>query len=153
MEENEYRQMYRQAIPTRCVFEKGILARRCACPRARRHNLAEREALACTSPAGQTRCETWLALLREKAVFALQLREHSPVLPHAKEIKVQVGGLLGLAASVDEAAWLEKGQVTDIDGLLAAAEKRFGGLEGAPFDAIVRAVVHFSGRRRRHRPG
>lgn len=153
MEENEYRRMYRAAVPTRCVFEKGILARRCACPHARRHNLAEREALACESAAGRARCEAWLALLRKKAVFALQLHEPSQTLPHAKEIKVQVGGLLGLAeclsAAPEGGTWLVDGRVEDIHGLLAAAGARFGGLEEAPFDEIMRAVVHFRARRRR----
>lgn len=154
MEEDEYRQMYRAAIPQRCLFEKAVLSRRCACSQSRRHNLAEREAVACESVAGYQRCERWLALLRTKALFALHIRETDQPLPHAKEIKVQAGGLLGLCEVVDvplDGAWREGERVSDVAGLLAAAERQFGELEALPFECIVRTVVNFKGRDHRRR--
>ena len=154
MEENEYRQMYRAAIPQRCVFEKAVLLRHCACSQARHYNLAEREAVACESAAGREQCEHWLNLLRAKAVFVLQIRSASqaqpnPALPHAKEIRVQAGGLVGLCAVVDESGdgrWKSGAQVTDVYALLNVARKQFGSLERLPFDKIVRAVGCFKGR-------
>ncbi len=154
MEEDEYRQMYRAAIPRRCVFEKAVLAGRCACSRARRRNLAEREAVACESARGRAQCEAWLTQLRARAQFALRLRDGDGPLPHARAIKLQAGGLLGLAglmAGAGEKPWLREGRVADVRGLLDAACERFGGLEGLPFEEIVRAVARFSGRRRRPR--
>ncbi len=159
MEENEYRQMYRATIPQRCVFEKAVLSRHCACSQARRHSLAEREAVACESTVGREQCEHWLSLLRTKAVFALQIRSADSTqpyaaLPHAKEIKVQAGGLLGLCDVVDEPGaghWKSETRVTDVYALLDAARKQFGGLESLPFDEIVRAVGRFKGRGKKPR--
>lgn len=153
MDEDEYRRIYRVAIPRRCVFEKAVLARHCDCSRARRRNLAEREAVACESARGRAQCEAWLAQLRARATFALQVREGDDALPHAKAIKLQAGGLQGLAgrvAEADERPWLDAGKVVDVVALLDAADKQFGGLEGLPFEEIVRAVARFSGRRRPH---
>ena len=152
MEENEYRQMYRAAVPRRCLFEKAVLSRHCACSQARRYNLAEREAVACESSPGRTQCETWLTLLRAKATFTLQTRGSNQPLPHAKEIKVQAGGLLGLREHVrdsDENPWQSEARVTDVHALLCAACEQFAGLGNLPFDEIVRAVAHFNGRANR----
>lgn len=160
MEENEYRQTYESTIPQRCVFEKGILARKCNCSLARRCNLAEREAVACESGPSQNRCAQWLEQLREKAAFALQLPEmegafspgpvpRSP-LPHNKEMKIQIGGLLGLAQALSE-----DGQeaVKNVNELLDRAMANWGDWAQVPFQQIVRAVSHYQGRaRRRSKP-
>ena len=144
MEENEYRSLYRETVPLRCVFEKSILARQCNCSRARRHNLAEREAVACGGRLERDRCETWLALLRQKAMFALHLREVDGPLSHAKEMKIQVGGLRGLVQAADNAGSLE-----DIHGLLEAACGQYGSLGALPFTEIMPAIAHYQGRPRR----
>lgn len=156
MEENEYRQMYRAAIPQRCLFEKAILSRHCACSQARRYALAEREAVACESSSGRVQCEAWLTLLRAKAMFTLQVRDSDQPLPHAKEIKVQAGGLLGLCEHVrggDDKPWQSDARVSDVHALLGAACEQFDGLKNLPFDEIVRAVSHFNGRAKRSRRG
>lgn len=147
MEEDEYRRIYRQANPHRCLFEKAILARRCDCSRAQRHNLAEREAMGCTSAEGHAQCEAWLQLVREKAQFALQLVEVGGALPHAKEIRVQAGGVQGLVDLLTHAGELVSKD--DIDGLLTTARACYGTLEEVPFDAVVRAVGQFRARPRR----
>jgi len=128
MEENEYRQMYRAAIPQRCVFEKAVLLRHCACSQARHYNLAEREAVACESAAGREQCEHWLNLLRAKAVFVLQIRSASqaqpnPALPHAKEVLEALSGRHRLVL-------ITKGDLFDQERKLAAS-----GL-GDYFDAV-----------------
>ncbi len=147
MEEDEYRRIYRQENPHRCLFEKAILARRCDCSRAQRHNLAEREAMGCTDAEGHARCEAWLRQVREKAQFALQLVAVSGPLPHAKEIRVQAGSVQGLAELLSAAGELVSKD--DIYGLLARAEACYGSLAEVPFDGVVRAVGQFRARPRR----
>jgi hypothetical protein len=160
MEENEYREVYYSAIPTRCVFEKGILARRCDCAQARRSNLAEREAVACSSDAAQARCVQWLKQLREKSAFALHLPEvdgtfsEGPVprsqLPHNQEMKIQIGGLQGLAQALG--LEVEEG-INDVYRLMETAGETWGGWEQFPFAEVVRAVSHYKSRaRHRSRP-
>lgn len=156
MEESDcrkmYCKMYRAMIPHRCLFEKAVLSRHCACSQARRLALAEREAIACDSSVGRTQCEAWLGLLRERALFALHTRGGVGPLPHAKEIKLQAGGLKGVAALVDAPAaqpWLTEGRVSDVFALLDAARIQYSGLQNVPFEEVVRAVVHFQGRPKR----
>ncbi len=85
--------------------------------------------------------------MRNKAQFALRLTTVAGPLPHAKEIKVQCGGLLGLRATVfpELAAASEVGNV---HGLVRAAQERFDGLRDLPYQEIMKSVVTFEGRRR-----
>lgn len=150
MDETEYRDTYRSFNQRRCVFEKAINARRCTCALAQRFNLADREGVACTDDAGNRRCDTLLALLRRNASFALQMTRVPGPLPHAKEMKVQIGGMLGLQRLLrPDAAGCEN--VEDIDGLNRQAMERYGSLEDLPFSDIVKSVVKFRGRQRESR--
>ena len=65
-----------------CVFAKAVLAGCATCATSVRRALAERETIGCTSPVARTNCETFAALLRERAAFALKLTAGAP-LPHA----------------------------------------------------------------------
>jgi hypothetical protein len=64
-------------------------------------------------------------------------------LPHGVAMKLQVGGLQGLAEALGEAG------TDDVTALVAAAVSREGGLDALPLDAIVEAVAAFEPRRRR----
>ena len=131
-----------------CVYDAaaaGLLARCAGCSRAQKLNIAEREAIACRSPAGHTRCTELFGLLHHNALFALKLTHLDGPLPHGKEMKVQCGGLLGLRAVQEPAA---EGPVTDVYGLLEAARIDFGGLERLPFGEIVKRVVAYEPRKR-----
>jgi hypothetical protein len=70
-------------------------------------------------------------------------------LPHAKEVKVQCGGLLGLQKEVHDDETTGKG-VQNIHGLIREAKEAFGELGGFPYPAIVRTVSEYEGRRRRN---
>ncbi len=130
----------------RCVFEKVVLTRRCACACSTRFYLADREGVACDSVDAQRRCGCFLALLRENARFALRVTSLHEELPHAKEIKVQNGGLLGLQRLLRPDLGGEN--VADIVRLTTLGEKTFGSLEQFPFREIVKSIVSFEGRRR-----
>lgn len=145
MDENNYRDTYREFNELPCVYEKAVLQQCCSCRRARHFNLAERIGVACTDTASQERCRQFLAILQEKSVFALQLPNPELVqLPHAKKIKIQCGGVLGLLAANGN-----NSSDKDVNVLLEQAIDRFEGMESLPYEEIVRSIVRFEGRKRR----
>jgi len=148
MDQDAFRKTYREINEVYCAFEKSVLTNECGCRCAERFCIAEREGVHCKSPNGQGRCLRWLDLLRHQARFALHTEEEGQVLPHNKAIRLQVGGMRGLMQVLDDSD--EKG-IGDVDGLLAAAEERFGTLEQLPFSRIMREVAAYQVRKRSRR--
>lgn len=147
MDQEMFRQAY-QAINERfCPYEKTLLTRNGDCSRAERFCIAEREGVRCNDDAAQARCEAFLALARQNARFALKATDQRTALPHAKAMRVQVGGLRGLqvALTPDRPAPVH---IPDIDRLLAEASARFGDLATAPFQPIIQQIAAFQGRKR-----
>jgi len=147
VDESEYRDTYQRINPRRCWFEKAINARCATCALARRFYLANREGVSCADAEGRARCAALLPELRRKAIFALGLTEADGPLPHAREMKVQIGGMLGIQKGLHPER--EEEQVEDITGLLHEAASRWGEMNSWPWQAIVRSVVAFDARRRR----
>ena len=127
-----------------CVFEKALLAQCAVCELARRHAIAEREAIACASPLARSACGTLYGLLRANATFALRVRQAQPVLSHAKVMKIQCGGLAGLKQAI-----LPEAHAPDVHRLVRAASERDGGLDALPFSEIVKGIAAWQGRKRR----
>ena len=148
MDETEYRQTYHEVNERRCVFEKAINARRCTCELSQRFNLADREGVSCTSESGCKRCKQMLDLLRDNARFALQMTNVPGPLPHAKEVKVQIGGMLGLQKLMHPDIHND-GLVHNINGLTEAAIRQFNTLDNLPYSEIIKSIVNFEGRLRR----
>ena len=147
MDEGEFKKTYEQIRALGCPYEKALLSRQCGCAMGRRFNLAEREGVFCTAWTARNNCGTLLGLLREKARFALRLTARTGPLPHAKEIRIQIGGLAGLRRVVQPDT--PPSRVEDIHALVNAAQARFGSLEKLPFSDIMQAVSAYQGRRRR----
>ncbi len=147
MDETEFKQTYSEYNDRPCIFAKALLARCVGCSRAQKLNIAEREAMACRSPAAQARCAEVLPLLRSNALFTLRLTQVDGPLPHGKEMKVQCGGLHGLQETIDGGA-----EVTDVNGLLDSAYARYGDGAALPYSAIVKRVASFQLRKRGNRP-
>ena len=153
MDETEYRQTYREVNERRCVFEKAINARRCSCNKSQRFNLADREGVSRTSESGCIRCKQLLGLLRNNAGFALQMTNVPGPLPHSKEVKVQIGGMLGIQKLLHP-DMSNDDLVHDINGLAETAVQQFSALDNLPYSEIVKSIVNFEGRlRRRSRKG
>lgn len=147
VEEDEYRTTYHNINQRRCVFEKAILTRRCSCLCSARFYLADREGIACDSATAHDRCRHFITLLRNNARFALKITVLEGELPHAKEIKVQNGGLLGLQRTLHPELGGDK--VIDVAGLTALGEQTYGSLEQIPYQELVKSIANFEGRRRR----
>lgn len=146
MEEKEYKKTFRSVNDAPCVFAKAILRRCCACSRSQKLFIAEREAVACKSPGGRQRCEEVLEVLRGKAGFALKLPHIDGPLPHAKELKVQCGGMLGLQESLLHEA---NEKVEDIHTLLQNSFEEYGSAEALPYSEVVRTVTSYQPRQKR----
>lgn len=150
MDEEAYRRMYLEVNDRQCFYEKAILGTHCICSRMRKLNLAEREAVRCESAEGHQRCHDYLEQLRRAARFVLRSRAESTALPHAKAIRLQVGGLRGLHAALHPGRTIPS-PVPDIDGLLGAAVEKFGSLQSLPYQEIIPEIAAWEGRRPKRR--
>lgn len=151
MDNEVFRRMYRDINERYCPYEKSILTGNCQCSRAHRFLIAEREGVNCGSDAAQERCLELLELLRQQARFALKSNDERAALPHAKAMRVQVGGLRGLHAALlpDEPV---PTKIEDIFELIDDAIGRFGELGNLPFQPVIQQIAAYKGRRRFRRP-
>lgn len=147
LDEQAYRQTYRTVNALACPFEKAALNCQWPCRLAQRVNIAERVAVSCKEAPAQGECVQLIGLLRRNAAFALKLTHPDEVLPHAKDIKVQCGGLLGLQEALrqEEAGTSPREDVRD---LVLEAQTRFGSLEDLPYSEIVRGIAGFQARKK-----
>ncbi len=145
LDENAYRQTYAQVNPLQCAFERALLRRCCGCEQVIRRNIAEREAAGCSDPAAQAQCAALKARLRHAAAFVLKLTDPEAPLPHAKELKLQCGGLLGLARLMDAG---ETTGVPNVYASVTAAVAKFGSLDTLPYQEILPSVRGYEPRRR-----
>ena len=154
MEEDQYRATYGELTRTRCVFEKALTNNYARCRQARHFWLADREGYACKCAECSETCAELLNNLREKSSFVLKLREVNGPLPHNMDIRVQVGGLRGLARLQDEtgsgSADREE-ELADIEAVVSKAVEGFGGIGSLPYSRIIQSVEQFEGRRRRRK--
>jgi len=147
VDERAFQDAYRATNPLACPFEKAILICRCGCREARRVNIAERDTVNCLDVQAQGDCSLLVGMLRHNAAFTLKLTHPDAVLPHAKYVKVQCGGLLGLQAALRPEHGGET-RVEDVRGLVLEAQERYGGLQDLPYSEIVRGIAGFEFRRR-----
>ncbi|MCW5665940.1 MAG: hypothetical protein KIT35_19085 [Piscinibacter sp.] len=130
--------------PSACVFAKALLARSAQCGLAQRRPVGEADVLVCASPVARINCDTLLALLRERASFALRLPRPPAPLVHARALQLQQGGLAALQRCLEAGA-----PQADVHALVALAQERHGSLLELPWQALVEAVVAWPARRRR----
>lgn len=145
-DEDQFRKTFEDVRELPCAFQKAILNRQCDCRLVERFNLGERECVRCTDFNAARNCDALLALFREKGRFALGERQIPGPLPHAKELRLQVGGLQGLQIALRPEGLPT---VRDIHGLASRAQAAYGSLQHLPFEAVAQGISRFSGRRRR----
>ncbi len=149
MDEHEYREIYYSLNSNRCVFEKALLTRRFGCSQVARINIGEREAAGCSNMNALDTCTRLLDQMHSNANFALGMTHVNGPLPHAREMKVQCGGLLGLESVIYETEHPDG--TMDIFGLIAKAIHIYEQLDQLPYSLLVKHIVHFEGRPRRSR--
>ncbi|GAB4508029.1 MAG: hypothetical protein Tsb0026_05770 [Sulfuricaulis sp.] len=134
----------------RCPYEKAILSAQCACELATRFSVAEQTGVNCRSDIARTNCTTLLALMRGRARFALKVTDTSDSLPFGKEMKVMIGGLIGLQRLILMEQDITR--VSNIHALVQQAQEKYSSLESLPYQEIVKSITAFQGKRRRHVP-
>ena len=142
--EDAYKLARRAYIEYSCPFERALLSRCVNCRRARKLNLAEREAIACGDPAVREHCIDFYNALHDNAQFALKINPDAPW-PFGKEIRAQCGGVRGLAVALDA----EGDENTDTADTVLRALNELGSCAQFPYSQIMRAVVHYEPRKRR----
>lgn len=147
MDQDAFRRTYRDVNERFCAYENSILTNQCNCSQARRFCIAEREGVRCLSAEGQTRCLEFLRLLRERARFSLKTDRNKPVLPHGKAMRVQVGGMRGLAAALSDTQEAPP-TIGDIFDLIGKALAQFHKLENLPYSRIMQHIAAYRGRPR-----
>lgn len=145
MDEREYKSTYHRVNPTRCVFEKAINSRVCNCSKSVRFNLADREGVSCNSNTAQERCQELLQTLRENSRFVLQLSSTEEKLSHNADIKIQNGGMKGVAKLVRASEVNEQ----DIFMLINSAVDEYQSIDALPYQTIIREISSYQVRRRR----
>ncbi|MBT8448911.1 MAG: hypothetical protein KJO69_04430, partial [Gammaproteobacteria bacterium] len=158
--------VYQKIIAKTCVFEKSILQRFANCQSANKHLLAEREAINCDSHNCHNQCLSLHKELRSQARFSLNQTSPAEPLPHNKELRLQVGGLVGLKLLLSgaDAATIkshldaqkryesEQRAILDIAELIASAIEKYGAVEKLPYQELVRAINLSQMRKPRRRP-
>lgn len=150
MDQDAFRQTYRDVNERFCALEKSVLTNQCNCSESERFCIAEREGVHCNSDAAQARCLKVLSLLRDHARFALRTNEDKAILPHGKAIRLQVGGMRGIRALLEPHAE-DPLFIPDVAALLLSAEAQFGRLEDLPYSEVMPAVAAYQGRSRKRR--
>ena len=146
MEEDEYKSTYSELASVRCVFEKALTNHQAKCDLSRHFCLADREGYSCEDAEASLKCSKLLEKLREKSIFVLKLRDIDEPLPHNMEIRVQVGGVRGLAKLINVDI-VDK--VDNIHRVLDEVINKFGSLDSLPYSEIIQSIEQFQGRRRR----
>lgn len=148
MDENAYRQAYRAANPVACPFGKAILTSHFSCEKSARVLLAERVSVSCKEAAARDRCAALLDMLRHKALFALKITHMDEEIPHAKEMKVQCGGLLGLQLALYPEMTGNTG-VANIYALVEQVLGQFESMDALPYGDVVKSIAIYEGRRKK----
>jgi hypothetical protein len=147
VDQDAFRDTYRAVNERHCVYEKAILTNNCSCSLAHKFCIAEREGVHCRSEPAQAACAELLELLRRHARFALKTTDNRSALPHAKAMRIQVGGLRGIEAALHPEQPVPA-HIADIRLTIEAAIATFGSLERLPFQEIIKQVAAYQGRRR-----
>lgn len=79
-------------------------------------------------------------------MFALQLTKLPGPLPHAKEIKIQTGGILGIKELLQNNT-----EVMDINALLDQLQSQYGDFDHIPLDPVIRTLAHYKDRQKKIR--
>lgn len=135
-------------MSSRCPFEKAILSAQGACEMATRFSVAEQMGVECRSDIARNNCATLLAFMHERARFVLKVTDTSAGLPFGKEMKVMLGGLIGLQRQMATEKEAAAARVQNIHALVQQAQAAYGSLDALPYREIVKSMAAFQGKRR-----
>ena len=132
----------------RCPFEKAILSAHGNCQKSTRFSIAEQMGVECVSDIARNNCLIFLGLMRDRARFALKVTSTAGDLPFGKEMKVMIGGLLGLQRLLTAESEEGVDKIADIYALVAQAQAVYSNLESLPYPEIMKSITAFKNKRR-----
>lgn len=147
MDEENKRDPAAQGPQPPCVFAKALLARFCACHRARQYWVGESTGFRCLSPGSATRCNSYFSTLRAGAGFVLGRTGSGACLTNNQLLRLQCGGLRGAAALLSRRD--DESGTIDVDRLLAELGSVYPGFGAMPLDRVVRDIAAYRPRRGR----
>ena len=127
-----------------CPFRKTILGGTCNCSKAAKTHLPTGCSVTCKDDTAWDQCEQILDHLVGGAQFTLHYVDGTDSLTHGKLMKVQHGGLLGLAVLHND-----KEQVSDIHELLEKLVARYGSVGDIPIEPLLPYIKTHENRKRR----
>ena len=154
MDEQQYKSVYKELNPNRCIFEKAVTNQRCECEMKRRFVIANRECIACESETALNTCTSALDSIRNNARFTLKVVTVNGPMPHNKELQVQAGGMLALQNIVTDSAELADSNnkvVHNVYQVLNLALEKFGSLDQLPYNELVKSIVKYESRPKRRK--
>lgn len=147
MDQDAFRRTYREMNERICAYEKSILSCQCGCSQSKKLCIAEREGVHCVSDEALQQCLELLETLRQQARFALKSNDEKGVLPHAKAMRLQVGGLRGLFSALHPDRPIPE-LIDDVFALINSATEIYGKLGNLPYQTLIQQVSAYKGRQR-----
>ena len=129
-----------------CPFRKTILGGTCNCTLASKTHLPTGCSISCSDDRAWDDCEHVLNEMISAAQFVLQYVDGTDSLTHGKLMKVQHGGLLGLARLVYGE---QVSHVDDIRALVNAAQRTYTSLSLIPCAELLTDISGWQLKRRR----
>ncbi len=145
MEEDAFKSILQEVNERKCAFEKALLLRRFACSQSEMFYIANRRGCNCKNDLSAQRCQEVLQEIRQQSKFVLHLREIVLPLPHAHEIRVQIGGLLGLNKVIHN----KVESTMDINLLIEQTLEKYPNMQNFPFNHVVSEVQKVQSRRKK----
>ena len=131
-----------------CPFRKTILGGSCSCHLALKTHLPTGCSVSCSDDGAWDQCDELLGELVVAAKFVLQFMEDTDSLTHGKFMKIQHGGLLGLARLMNDD---ESTTVDDIHALVNSARQRYNSLHDIPYQELLDDIANWQLKRRRNK--
>lgn len=131
-----------------CPFAIGLTKRLYQCQHAQevvRRGGAEYD---CTEPSAHATCMGLMARLKTRGLAALGVEDDLATMPHGALVKVQCGGIAGLARLLDMVA---AEQAIDIAILVEQAVERYQGVDAVPVAELEPDILAFKLERRTRR--
>ena len=147
MDQDEFRQTYKEVNDCFCAFEKSVLTNQCLCSQSEKFCIAEREGVQCNNETAQQNCLAILEAIRSQARFSLKTDQTNRALPHGKAIRIQVGGMRGLFKALNPGSEVPL-QIPDVYALVEQSREKYGGYSDLPFSLIMQYIAAYKMKKR-----
>ena len=131
----------------KCPFAAALVTELAGCRHAEQVVRRGGSEYDCGSQPDQQACQELFERLKSAALPAFGVEDDLASMPHSVLVKVQCGGLVGLAGLRRQAG----DRIEDIAALRDRALDRFGGLDGLPVADLVECITAFRAERRGRR--